>query len=185
MNNYNLNQSQMIHALLTLDASLKEDNDSSLDDYLGIQLTDYDESSRYECTPQESIVFASTGVDGDHFAFITSPGIEINLDEAPIVFVQPMNTTHHVKIVASNIRDLLSLFVSLKELYVLEGFDWYRSEEEFMNDYYENYVPDLMIKEEEVAFISAKLKELFELQEINNVYHYITELRNAGFYPRV
>ncbi|SFL30954.1 hypothetical protein SAMN03159341_1055 [Paenibacillus sp. 1_12] len=165
--------------LKALDNNLQEQYQSNLDDYLGFKLIDRDEEDdyRYHCTPSDAIVFATTGMDGDHFSFNTINGTIENLEEASILFTQPMDSEKPNKIVARNIKDLLSLFINLKELYILERFDWYQIENDFINDYEENYLEAIMESEDEINFIIDKLISLFELKVIDNAYNYITELR--------
>ena len=63
----------------------------------------------YAVTPIDSVSFCHTGGDGCHFAFLTDFGQHTDLENAPIVFVSPMDWDDYVRIVAWNIRDLLGL----------------------------------------------------------------------------
>jgi hypothetical protein len=102
---------ETLKKLKTLDNILQEQYQSSLDDYLGFNLIDQDEEEdfRYDCTPVDALVFATTGMGGDHFVFNTKKGTIENLEEAPIIFIQPMDFEKPNKLVARNIKDLLSL----------------------------------------------------------------------------
>lgn len=51
-----------------------------------------------------------------------------SLEDAPILFIQPVIFNHPVKKVARNIRDFIAVFIALKEIYVLERFTYYHSE---------------------------------------------------------
>ncbi|MDG0791433.1 hypothetical protein OMP38_11560 [Cohnella ginsengisoli] len=103
---------QTLTALLELDNELKTHFDSSLEDCMGMMVR-REEGMKYDCTPDDAKVFAFTGVDGDHFAFSTANGTISDLEYAPILFIQPMCFENSVKLIARNIRDFLSLFLSL------------------------------------------------------------------------
>ncbi|NOU94318.1 hypothetical protein GC093_13970 [Paenibacillus sp. LMG 31456] len=179
MTKHHYKTSETLQKLVSLNLSLKEDYGNDLDNYLGISLIDLNEEEeyRYDCTPLGSIVFAATGMGGDHFAFFLSNHSTSRLDEAPIIFVQPMDSEKPVKLVARNIIEFLSLFLKLKELYVLEGFDWYETEDDFNIDYKDNYLEQISDKQEEMEVITEKLQQLFILKSIGNVYTYIKDLR--------
>ncbi|MFD0675223.1 hypothetical protein [Cohnella sp. GCM10027633] len=166
--------SETLDKLLELDEELKVNN-SSLEYYLGIILRRED-GFKYDCTPDDSRVFAHTGSDGDHFAFYTIDEA-VALDEAPILLIQPMMFQMPVKVVAKNIRDLFAIYLTIKELYILERFDWYLSEEDMIKDITNNYEKQIIERNSEIEFISKKLVNHLNLSPINNVYKYITDLR--------
>gem|GEM_PF-84613 len=64
----------------------------------------------YSVTPIDSVKFCTTGGDGCHFAFLTDFGTRQDLENAPIVFVDPMDFAECVRLVANNLKDLLGLF---------------------------------------------------------------------------
>ncbi|MNW49452.1 hypothetical protein D3C74_268710 [compost metagenome] len=168
--------SDTITKLLQLDEELKLKNNTALDHYLGIMVC-REEGFMYDCTPEDALVFAYTGMGGDHFAFSTKNGTIHNLEEAPILFVQPMIFESQVKVVARNIKDLLSIFLSIKEFYILERFDWYESEIDMMLDIKENYEQSINERLQELDFISEKLEEYISIKRIENVFQYITSIR--------
>jgi len=167
-----------LKVLTQLDKELQDKHDSTLDDYLGFYINFDDDDDRYECTPEDAIIFGRTGTDGDHFAFLTNNGMIVDLEYAPIVFIQPMDFDNEVKLVARNIKEFISLYIQLKELYVLERFDMYKSESDFIKDYEENYQEDIDDREEELQFITMQLQKRIEIKKIENVYSYIKKLRN-------
>ncbi|RUS47935.1 hypothetical protein [Cohnella sp. AR92] len=166
-----------LKVLTQIDKELQEQN-SSLEEYMGLILSFNNDEDRYDCTPDDAIILGRTGVDGDHFAFLTKSGAVDDLEDAPIVFIQPMDFGNEVKLVARNLNDLLSLFIELKELYILERFDIYKNELDFINDYDENYKEELQARSDDHKFIVEKLQKGLELSEIKNVYNYIKELRS-------
>jgi hypothetical protein len=163
--------------LQKLDQELINETGESLDDYIGIHLKF--NGFRYdEITPDDSIVFASTGANGDHFAFDTKKGTVNNLEEAPILFIQPMDSHSHVKLVAQNLKNLLTIYLTLKEFYVLERFDWYEKQEDFINDYDNNYREDIEERLNEFNLVSLRLIQQLNINAIDDVYSYIKDLRN-------
>lgn len=77
----------------------------------------------YWMTPIDSIKFCTTGGDGCHFAFLTDFGTQTDLENAPIVFVAPMDFGACVRLVANNLKDLLGLFCYFG---YTEAFRFYR-----------------------------------------------------------
>ncbi|WP_339266720.1 hypothetical protein NYE54_24025 [Paenibacillus sp. FSL K6-1330] len=81
------------------------------------------------------MIFGKTGVGGDHFAFYTFNQSIKDLEEATIIFIQRMFFEKAVNLVARNLKDFLALFITLKELYVIERFKLYKSKSDFIKDY--------------------------------------------------
>ncbi|MDF9841049.1 MULTISPECIES: hypothetical protein [unclassified Paenibacillus] len=84
----------ILKQLEAFDVLIRQETGNTLDDYMGIQFQ-YDEAERepdfaYPCDPVDSILMASTGWDGLHFSFLTDFGAVKDLDNAPIVFVEPI-----------------------------------------------------------------------------------------------
>ncbi|MGG3306748.1 hypothetical protein ABER23_04895 [Paenibacillus lautus] len=76
-----------------------------------------------------------------------------------------------VNLVARNLRDFLALFITLKELYVIERFKLYKSKSDFIKDYNENYLKDIDLRESELKYVVEGITA------INDAYAYITDLR--------
>ncbi len=168
--------SKTLRKLLQLDEDLKNEYHTTLEHYLGIYVR-REEGMKYDCTPDDAKVFAFTGSDGDHFAFSTQNGTIVDLDEAPILFVQPMMFDHPVKAVARNINDLFSVYLSLKEFYILERFDWYQSEKDMILDIKQHYEKRIQERSQELDFISDKLMSCLSIKPMDDVYNYIISLR--------
>ncbi len=83
----------------------------------------FDYNHAYWATPIDSIQFCTTGGDGCHFAFLTDFGTWQDLENAPIVFVAPMDFGECVRLVANNLKDLLGLFCYFG---YTEAFRFYR-----------------------------------------------------------
>ncbi len=175
----NLLNSKTLIALLQLDRDLFAEFNTRLEDYIGIMIRS-EEGRKYDCTPDDAKVFAFTGVDGDHFAFSTESGTISDLDQAPILFIQPMCFENTVKLVARNIRDFLSIFLTLKEMYILERFDWYTSKEVMITDIEVQFEESIKERAEAITFISEKLEERLQIKAMENVFDYIMSLRQGA-----
>ncbi|MGO4543071.1 hypothetical protein AB4Z33_30605 [Paenibacillus sp. 2TAB19] len=79
--------------------------------------------------------------------------------------------------VARNIRDLLSLYLCLRDFYVLVGFSWYESKEDFIRDYNDNFKDDIEEQGENINFISNKLTQLLDIKPIEDPFLYIHSIR--------
>ncbi|MFD0588252.1 hypothetical protein ACFQZE_09585 [Paenibacillus sp. GCM10027627] len=168
---------ETLQILFGIDRKLQNEHGMGFDELFGGCLT-FDRENGYFCTPKDSVIFLWTGAGGDHFVFSTKGDSLESLEHAPILFVQPMDSDHPVKKVANHLKDFIGLFVQLKEIYVLERFSSYQSEEEFKQDYEKNYVEDINEREEELSIlINALLKEV-DVPPISNVFQYITNLNN-------
>lgn len=165
-----------LKSLIKIDHKLMREHGKGFDNFFGGHLT-FKEESDYSCTPKDSIIFLWDGANGDHFAFHTQGGSVANLDCAPILFIQPMDTEDRVKIVADNLMDFLALFISLKELYVLENFSWYQNEEQFNAHYKEFYLEDIKERDEDISIITGTLLTEINIPEIKNVYEYMVLLK--------
>jgi hypothetical protein len=175
----NYKMPETLEKLVQLDKDLHQCNGHTVDHYIGLYISFNHDDDRYECTPEDAVVFGRTGVGGDHFAFYTFNQSIKDLEEAPIIFIQPMFFENAVNLVARNLRDFLALFITLKELYVLERFKLYKSKSDFIKDYNENYLKDKDLRESELEFFIEELRDnvVEGITEINDAYAYITDLR--------
>ncbi|KZE73344.1 hypothetical protein AV654_32795 [Paenibacillus elgii] len=174
-----MNNSKTINCLIHLDDELRKENNLSLGHYIGIDIC-REEGSKYDCTPDDAIVFAFTGMGGDHFAFDTKNGRIEDLDAAPILFIQPMMFDNPLKLVAHHIRDLFSIFLTLKEFYILERFGRYHKESDMLEDIEKYYKESSISRQHEISFISERLQDRLNIAPIPNVFKYITEM-NGGY----
>ncbi|MGC5774164.1 hypothetical protein [Paenibacillus pabuli] len=164
--------------IVRIDRELREQHVGTFQDYVGFYIRFNSDDDRYYCTPNDAVIFGGTGADGDHFAFFTFNGSIRDLEEAPIIFVQPMAFGNQVTLVARNLKDFLALFISLKEIYILERFRFYNNRSDFINDYNDNYLKDIRLRESDSQFIIDLLRRSIEgIVHIDDVYEYITELK--------
>jgi len=164
--------------IVRIDKELREQHDETFQDYVGFYIRFNNDDDRYYCTPDDAIVFGRTRVDGAHFAFLTFKGSISDLEEAPIIFIQPMASGNQVTLVARNLKDFLALFINLKEIYVLERFRFYKNKLDFINDYNDNYLKDIRLRESDSNFINDLLRRNVKgIVNIDDVYEYITELK--------
>ncbi|MFB0862021.1 hypothetical protein [Paenibacillus oleatilyticus] len=98
------------------------------------------------------------------------------MDAAPILFIQPMMFNNPVKLVEHHIRDLFSIFLTLKEFYILERFDRYQKESDMLEDIEKYYKESIVARQHEINFISERLQERLNIAPIPNVFKYITEM---------
>ncbi|WP_143781136.1 hypothetical protein [Paenibacillus amylolyticus] len=162
--------------IVRIDKKLREQHVGTIDDYMGFYISFNNDDDRYYCTPDDAIVFGRTGADGDHFAFFTFNRSISDLEEAPVIFIQPTAFGNQVTLVARNLKDFVALFINLKEVYVLERFRFYKNKLDFMNDYNDNYMEDIKMRESDNQLIIELLKENIKgITEIDDVYEYMIE----------
>lgn len=125
----------------------------------------------YFCTPLESIIIASLGVDGIHYCVLTSKG-ELDLDSSTVYVVNPMNQDHLVEPIAENIKVFLDLVVTTKDAGALECIS-YMTEEE-----YNEYLRTIDNSDIEKINIINSLIQTFDLCEYADVYKYVKNIQN-------
>lgn len=166
---------ETLQRLFRLDEQLIEQYGKNFDDFFGASLSFEEEG--YNRTPDDAIVFLWTGVDGDHFAFLTDGGTVDTLENAPILFIQPMDSDEPYKPVAKNIKEFLALYVQLKELYLFEWLPSYKSEEDFLQNYKDEFEEGILEYEEEKNIIISAIKQDIQLPKIDGVFAYIQEIK--------
>lgn len=95
--------------ILELQSELRQKGMLPYGDLLGYNFKIYELDDRYLNTPLDLIPFASPGMDGIHYGFLTDFGSVKDLEDAYIVRVVPMDFDEPVKIVARNLQDFLRL----------------------------------------------------------------------------
>ncbi len=129
----------------------------------------------YDVTPFDVITFASTGCDGIHFGFLTDFGTVSDLESAYIVCVSPMDFGSHLKVIARNFQEFLSLVCTLKSAVAISNVVHLRSENQ-----YKKYLKELTEEEKEnpehfqrANDVVQKLMAKMECQLIKDIYEYI------------
>lgn len=141
---------------------------SSLEEAIGLILEEDD--YYYDVTPCDAITFASLGVDGIHFAFLTDFGEITNLAEAYIVMIQPMATEAEiVKLVARNISEFLGLIIMIKDANLLADLVWLEARE------WESVLNELKTEDWTPANeeIYLELSTFLDLPQIKKPFHYV------------
>jgi hypothetical protein len=137
----------------------------------------------YPCSPADAILFANTGMDGIHYAFLTDFGTVANLEEAPIVCVSPMDFGNCVRLVASNLEDFFRL-----KFYGHEGLlmnDFTTKEEYAKYCLKEQDEPEVSEYfdhnkwEKQRAVFRAAAIQTFHFEPIAEPFDYIQQLRAA------
>ncbi|MFC4811474.1 hypothetical protein [Paenibacillus sp. GCM10023250] len=156
-----------------LDAELESRHERSLDHYLGLIL-DFGAEGYGNATPEDAVSFAWTGMDGEHFAFDTQSGKIGDLENAPILFVRPMEFEEPVKRAAGSLKDFLSFLLRIKDYYLLERFEFFESEAAFLEEIAVGPKRD----ESEFAHVRERLIALLDIREMANPYTYLKALQD-------
>lgn len=166
---------QTLQKLIAIEKELISDYGQSFKNVMGI-IFSFNDPIKYDCTPTDAIIFGWTGVNGDHFAFVTYNHKITDLNQAPIIFVQPMNPDNEVMIAANNLTEFLSLYIELKEFYILERFVYCETESDFKRDYEKFYRSHIDSNKHRYRIFTDRLKSTFEIPRIENVYKYVRGL---------
>jgi hypothetical protein len=131
--------------------------------------------SPYENTPYDVITFASTGVDGIHFGFLTDFGTVSDLENAFVVCISPMDFDSHIKIVARNIREFLNLVCTMKDALTISNFNILEEEGQYIRLLKElkQVEPEDEEFEEDANYVVEKIIATFDSERIEDVYHYV------------
>ena len=158
------NVPETIRRLYELEQELGREKDMEL----GLIMQKHD--MRYHCTPPDFIPFASPGVDGIHYCFVTDFGTVESLEEAWIAIVSPMDFGNEIWIVARNIDEFLQvLYTDRNVLY--NRFD---TPDEYVRHSAEQG-QNVTSSEQNLALL--KLRETFGLSAIGDMAEYIRQLR--------
>ncbi|MEH6939635.1 hypothetical protein V7056_17565 [Bacillus sp. JJ664] len=98
-----------LNEIIDFQKQLKSEGLLAYDELMGFDFSLAEIDTRYLNTPVDVIQFASPGVDGVHFGFLTDFGQVKDLEDAYIIRVSPMDSDDPVRIVARNIHDFLRL----------------------------------------------------------------------------
>lgn len=137
-----------------------------------------DQSMPYAPQPIDMIPFATTGTDGTYFAFLTDFGHISNLEEAPIIMYCAADFSYEepsssFTLFAKNIKDFLSISTQIYNPYFVYETDprltnFKNEVEEFLEDEFEEV--------EERISLAKSLIEHLDLETIENLNEYYTEL---------
>ncbi|MGE8205374.1 hypothetical protein ACQKP0_12475 [Heyndrickxia sp. NPDC080065] len=144
----------------------------SLDD-LGLFLeSDYDP---YIVTPYDVITFASIGCDGIHFGLLTDFGTVSDLEDAFVVCISPMDFGSHIKIVARNIREFVSLICTMKDAGTISNFNYFEDKEDYLNLFKQLKQEESEIEEfvKRANYVVEKVINTIGCEIIDDVYHYV------------
>jgi hypothetical protein len=139
----------------------------------------------YFPAPIDIIPFASTGGDGCYFAFVTDFGYQIDLEEAPILFVSPTDfdqtKPNQANILfAANFNDFLSIMLKI----------WYAESIRFKDVTKMDFDKEIdRIKSEangvdnesnyKRKVVTEVLTQNFKIREIDNLNEYFQSLHNG------
>jgi hypothetical protein len=138
-----------------------------------------DNDIRYYCTPIDAISFGRTGSNGSHFCFLTDFGLNTNLEEAPIIFVNPSEFEYEeVKLIANNINEFFGLICYVKgtEFFVHD----FRSKENLNTFILEQ---ESFLKEDEIDITMMNILfedflDKYKVNLIKNPIKYLKEIKD-------
>ncbi|MDQ0115348.1 hypothetical protein [Paenibacillus harenae] len=147
---------------------LEQELGSDMDFKLGLLMQKQD--FRYHCTPPDFIPFASPGMDGIHFCFVTDFGTVDDLENAYIAAVSPMDFDNEIWIVARNIMEFLRIVSTDRSVL----YNNYGSGEAYLAD-----VKRRERKEPDEAQRKAvsRLKQFFGIEAIDDLASHIDEVK--------
>jgi hypothetical protein len=132
----------------------------------------YPAEERYHCTPVEAVLLASIGVDGIHYCIL--PTIGKKLEDSPVIVVTPLSDVEVIP-VAENIRDFISLVVTLKEAGAIEAAAL-REKDDFLKYLDEDLQGDSN-HERLVKEAVEYCKNEFNIGLMENPYEYIQSIK--------
>ncbi|ASS96977.1 hypothetical protein [Peribacillus simplex] len=128
----------------------------------------------YEMTPYDVIPFANIGCDGIHYGFLTDFGRVSDLENAFIVCISPMDDFDaHIKIVARNIREFVSLVCTMKSATEISNFNLNKEEERYISLLKELKKEENMEYVEQANYVVEKIRSTIGCEIIENVYQYV------------
>lgn len=140
----------------------------SLDFQMGIIMTKGE--IRYMSTPPDVIPFATAGVDGIHFGFVTDFGTASDLEDAYITAVFPMDFGSEIQLVARNLDDFLAMVYTDNSI-LYNPF----SELEHFAHYLQNR--EVHPLDEEVLRTRERYRNFFGITPIADMVQYLADLR--------
>ncbi|MDQ0862303.1 hypothetical protein [Bacillus sp. V2I10] len=172
-----LKMSSTFEQLRKLEEILKKEGDSLGED---LNLFLHSERFAYDVTPYDVITFASTGMDGLHFGLLTDFGTVLDIENAFVVCVSPMDYGEHIKIVARNIMEFVGLICTMKSAVAISNFIFFQEEARYVD-----YLKELKQQEndeytEKANYIIANLMSTIKCELIDDVYDYVERKVKTG-----
>ncbi|MBY0162834.1 hypothetical protein H0178_44800 [Cytobacillus firmus] len=157
---------ETVRQLWEFEEELRQDG-YSLDLDLGLIMTK--EDIRYMSTPPDVIPFASCGVDGIHYGFLTDFGMVPDLEQAYIVSVSPMNFDQEVWLVAPNIHDFLRVVYTENSML----YNYFSGVEQYISHQRHREQEEI---EERIVRAKHKLQQRFSLEPMADMGDYLVRL---------
>ncbi|WP_430183044.1 hypothetical protein [Peribacillus simplex] len=127
----------------------------------------------YEVTPYDVIPFANIGCDGIHYGFLTDFGRVSDLENAFIVCISPMDFDAHIKIVAQNIREFVSLVCTMRDATTISNINLIKEEEQYISLLKELKKEENEEYEEQTNYIAEMIRSTVGCEIIEDIYHYV------------
>jgi hypothetical protein len=125
---------------------------------------------RYACTPPDFIPFASPGVDGIHYCFVTDFGTVGDLENAYIAVVSPMDFDNEIAIVARNIEEFLRIVCTDRSVL----YNNYRSGQAYLADVHKRAPEEI---NEGQRYVVNRLMGVFGIEAIGDLASHIDEVK--------
>ncbi|MFC0215608.1 hypothetical protein ACFFK0_24740 [Paenibacillus chartarius] len=130
----------------------------------------------YFNTPLDVIPFGWTGVDGIHFGFLTDFGLAPSLDEAYIVYVNPMDFDAPVDIAARNLADFISICSQGVDPFFIEAIRYTGSKSSY-EGYKRERAESIVARKMKLEPYISRLAAHIELTVISDEYDYLQEVK--------
>ncbi|GIP16089.1 hypothetical protein J40TS1_17310 [Paenibacillus montaniterrae] len=138
------------------------------------------DNGAYNCSPCDSIMFASTGCDGVHYSLLTDFGQTKDLSQAPVICVSPMDFGNCIRIVANNLFEFFSLSLQGHEDFLFNNFESQAAYEQFLQERehaeHSEYFDYSKWKQQKEIVRERAVKQ-FNLKQIDSPYQYVKQLR--------
>lgn len=152
-----------------------------LDECMGLKLSLHEGTRLYEATPPNAIIFAQTGCDGDHFAFLPNNPKE-SLDNAKVIAISPMSGEGYGD-AGLNFKEFLRLFVTVGDVYFLfDLIDAYSDRKRF-HDILSQHLQESR-KDSKVDACIEMIKAEFQIEPIVDLYRYFSNNSSIHGNPR-
>lgn len=139
-----------------------------LDKGMGVMLC-LNEVIGYEATPTNAVIFAKTGCDGQHFAFLPNDPKE-SLDNAKVIAVDPMCGGGYGD-AGMNFKDFLRLFITVGSVYFLFDLIHIHGDRERFDSIVTVHATAAKEKDYKSCLIE-EIRHRFEIEPLEDLYDY-------------
>lgn len=151
----------------------------SIDDGIGLRWCN--EPMAYDQTPYDVLPFMDAGADGIHVGLLTDFSRVIDLEEAYVVSIHPMEAPDSLNIIARNAKEFVDFLYSDRDLMMLFNFMMVDSEERYQEMLSESEQDDVDKPELSEARnrVLALMKAYMGCEQLDSVYEYVESVKAA------